>query len=194
MTEQFAEVIAGCRVGDPQALRVFVVEFYGGMMRIARSRIGDEDRARDAVQSFFLMLLERQILSQFRGDRMAQLRKFLTVCIKRHIDSEMRHRAGEIGLEPEAVESTYPSSEEEFERKSIREIMLQIDWRYRQVLDLELESYKQREIAEMLCMPMGTVASYSHRAKEILARLLRENGFLILPLFLTIALGAQLAA
>lgn len=197
MAEQFAEVLAGCKIGDPQAMRLFVVEFYGTLMRTARRRLGNDDRARDAVQSFFVMLLEKQILIQFRGDRLVQLRKFLNVCLSNHINSELKdfaQESHETALDADSLESCYPSTEQEYERKSIRELMLQIDWKYRQVLDLELDYYKQKEIAAMLQMPMGTVASYSHRAKEALSKLLKAHGFSMIPFFLTIMLQLRLAA
>ena len=197
MGENFESVLAGCRTGDPDAMRLFIVEFYGPLMRTARRRLGNDDRAKDAVQSFFVMFLEKQLVQQFRGTRIAQLRSFLNSCISNHINSQMREfvvERKESELDTDRLESAYPSAEDEFERKSIRELISQIDWRYRQVLDLELDAYKQREIAEMLGMPMGTVASYSQRAKEALSRLLKANGFVVLPLFLAILMQLRLAA
>jgi DNA-directed RNA polymerase specialized sigma24 family protein len=65
-------------------------------------------------------------------------------------------------------------------------LVARIDFRYRRVLDLELSNYKFREIADILGLPLGTVSSYSARAKQILSRLLCENGFLIIPFFLAV--------
>jgi len=197
MTERFSEVLIGCRLGDPQAMRLLIVEFYGTLMRTARRRLRSEDRAKDAVQSFFLVFLEKHLILEFRGTRVGQLRSFLNACIVNHINSSMREYAQqntETEIDSELLRSPYPSVEDEFERKSIRELIRQIDWRYRQVLDLELEFYKQREIAGMLNIPPGTVASYSHRAKAALARLLRANGFVALPFLLGVLLHLRLAA
>lgn len=197
MPENFDQVLAGCRTGDARCFKTFAIEFYGGLIRTARRRLRDEERAKDAVQSFFLMIIEKELLCQFRGNRIGQLRRFLNRCMVNHINSEMREfivSSRESELDERLFASSAASAEEEFERNSIREIIQKIDWKYRQILELELESYKQREIAEMLSMPPGTVAAYSHRAKEALARLLRTHGFALVPIVLALFLNLKAAA
>jgi RNA polymerase sigma factor (sigma-70 family) len=189
MLEDFQEVLVGCRAQDPKSLNKFIVGFYSTLFTTARKWLGDEDRAKDAVQSFFLHFLEKGLILQFRGDQIGQLRNFLVVCLRNHISSHYREFGlpnHETDVEFETLKSPTPSPEEEFDQQNIRHLIARIDFRYRRVLDLELGNYKFREIADILGLPLGTVSSYSARAKQILSRLLRENGFLIIPFFLAV--------
>jgi RNA polymerase sigma factor (sigma-70 family) len=189
MHEDFQEVLVGCRAQDPKSLNKFIVGFYSTLFTTARKWLGDEDRAKDAVQSFFLHFLEKGLILQFRGDQIGQLRNFLVVCLRNHISSHCREFGlsnHETDVDFETLKSPTPSPEEEFDQQNIRHLVARIDFRYRRVLDLELSNYKFREIADILGLPLGTVSSYSARAKQILSRLLCENGFLIIPFFLAV--------
>jgi|GEM_PF-1740268 len=189
MNPEFQEILAGCKSGDPASMRALMTEYYGTVMRVARKKVEDEETAKDLTQSFFLYLLETRLIFKFRGDGVAQFRSFLLACLRNFVETERRKNGRFIihsEINPDSLESLHPGVEAEFDRNSIRELIAQIDWRYRQVLDLELESFRQREIAEILNLPPGTVASYSHRAKIELARLLRLHGFFALPFFLSI--------
>lgn len=81
MHEDFQEVLVGCRAQDPKSLNKFIVGIYSTLFTTARKWLGDEDRAKDAVQSFFLHFLEKGLILQFGGTRSASyVTSWLSAC------------------------------------------------------------------------------------------------------------------
>ncbi len=79
-------LIAAIRSGDAQAWSQLVSEYHGRLLAFARTQLGQESDAEDAVQETFVSLLKS--LGSFRGD--ASLETWLFQLLRRRIADQYR--------------------------------------------------------------------------------------------------------
>lgn len=175
MADDLAEIIAGCRAGDRSAQRRLYERYHRTVHRLAMRLAGQADAA-DLSQEIFLRVFTR--LDGFRGTA-----AFSTWLYRVAVNECLRYR-GRRSRRPEmlAEDPVCPAAGPDrlLEQTDLLEQALrQLDDRLRAVFWLrEAEGLSYQQIAEVLEVPPGTVASQLSRARaELQAFLARiEQG------------------
>jgi RNA polymerase sigma-70 factor (ECF subfamily) len=159
--------------GDAASFREVVEGSHETVFRLAVALVGDRDEAADVVQETYIRA----------WDRLGELRDGAAVVgwicrIARNVAHDRRRgwwsriRAP---LVEEPASSVAPAPDEVFAAAetalAVRRALSRLPEKHRTVLVLrELEGMSYEEIAEALGIPVGTVESRLHRAREGLAR------------------------
>ena len=149
---------------------------YSSLYQFAVSLTKSESDASDLVQQTFLTFSQR--LDQIRD--FSKVKSWLFVTLRRHFLLKIRRhkRHPEVQFLPDAHD--FPTEDPEVWRsldaRSVREALLQVDEKYRVVLELfYLNNISYREIAAAFGIPIGTVMSRLSRGKAQLKSILREK-------------------
>ncbi len=140
-------------------------EFYPPLKAYAlRFFNGDNANAEDATAETFLHAVRSydtfQIGTNLRGwlYRIAR-----NACID-YYNAERKRGGAEFLIEPSIEPTTYPDLE-----RHLHHLLEQVlPEPFREVVRLDMLGYRYREISEMLDIPMGTVMSRLHRARNYL--------------------------
>ena len=169
------ELTERCREGDTAARKQLYEQYADLLMAVCLRYCGDRDTAQDILHDGFLKAFRSFAQFQYKGD--GSLRAWLTrimvngaleVLRKRNMFNEqpIDEMPGDIEDE-EDIELIPPSVLMQFVRE--------LPEGYRTVFNLYvLEEKSHREIASMLGISEGTSASQLHRAKSMLASMIRE--------------------
>ena len=177
------ELIAKCRAGDARFYEPLVRAYEGPGMRVATGMMGNLDDARDALQEAFVKAwgnLKRFDVKRPFGPWFFQI-------LRNHCRDMLRSRTSRFQREvvDEAIESRPTDHEAGPERGREKSAASEILWRglerigpdHREVLVLkELEGLRYPEIASVLGIPEGTVASRLFHARHALREALEELG------------------
>jgi len=149
---------------------------YSSLYQFAVSLTKSESDASDLVQQTFLTFSQR--LDQIRD--FSKVKSWLFVTLRRHFLLKIRRhkRHPEVQFLPDAHD--FPTEDPEVWRsldaRSVREALLQVDEKYRVVLELfYLNNISYREIAAAFGIPIGTVMSRLSRGKAQLKSILWEK-------------------
>lgn len=192
VVKDFHKLIDSARKGDRQAIREVVRIFWPILGRWFVRFIHNRDEAEEACQSFFLHLLEKDLLCKSRGTTLAELRAYLTTCARNFVHSNWKRWTSLEGeslqtsedwpgdLSGRAVDLFADSAENAyFSRLEVQTLLQAIDaleLPRRTVVYLSLQGYKNNEIAKILEIPANTVASHLMRARDQLRAALRSEG------------------
>ena len=182
--EDDQSLVRACRAGEMEAFGTLVERYQDRLYPTLLRLTGCAEDAHDLLQDTFLRAFEK--LSQFHGES-----SFYTwvyrIAVNLTLSSRRRRkgrasvlRAGSIEsqrLEPaDDLESSDPSrSLEQSERDALVQsalLMLQADHRAVVVMK-DLDGWRYEDIAEALRIPVGTVRSRLHRARNELRERLR---------------------
>lgn len=162
-TDTFGEdayYVSRCREGDDAAMRILIGRHRKRLVRIAANSLRDAHEAEDVVQDTFLKAFRE--LPRLREDR-AFSGYLYRICVRLCMD-RLRSRRPEPGLVDRAVNAEGSS----VETKVLVSKLLQHltpDLRLTLVLR-EMEQLSYEEIAETMDVPIGTVRSRLHAARE----------------------------
>jgi RNA polymerase sigma-70 factor (ECF subfamily) len=161
--------------GDQARLRVAFNQNYEGVWRFLRRMGVPADGADDAAQQVFLIAVEA--LGRITE---GSERAFLYGTAVRLAHGLRRRHAREVaGVGVEGELSALPSPDQLADQKQAREVLdafiltLDVDTRTVFVLT-EFEDFTAPEIADLLHVPLGTVASRLRRAREKFRALVRK--------------------
>jgi RNA polymerase sigma factor (sigma-70 family) len=179
--DEFIKNLQAARHGDPEAHRYLFNKFYGNLLRRAtRYFYGDRDAGEELLASFLLSVVEKELLHKFRGTTILQLDAYLATCLRNFFPS---HRKREFSIADqqvidEAIFYTDPTITISHEEtiKALTESLAHLKFQYRAVIQLEMRSYRHREISQILNLRINSVSSNSRRAKRVLEKLLRQKG------------------
>jgi len=170
MADDLAEVIAGCQAGNRDAQRRLYDGQHRSVYRLALRMVGNADAA-DVAQEVFLRVFAR--IATFRGASAFPTwlyRVTVNECL-RHLSRRPRR------LEPlvEDPVCTTAGPERSLEQADLLERALQrLDAPLRAVFLLrEVEGLSYKQLAEVLAIAPGTVASQLNRARAELQAFLR---------------------
>jgi len=152
--------VARCRRGDESAMTALVAKHRQRLIRVATNILRDKHEAEDISQDAFVKSF-REIKS-LRDDR-AFASYIYRICVRLCMD-RLRSRR----VEPGIVERSTPSEAPGIETKLVVEIVLSKlspDLRATLVLR-EMEQLSYEELAEAMHVPLGTVRSRLHTARE----------------------------
>jgi RNA polymerase sigma-70 factor (ECF subfamily) len=177
------ELIAKCRAGDARFYEPLVRAYEGPGMRVATGMMGNLDDARDALQEAFVKVyhsLERFDLRRPFGPWFYQI-------LRNQCRDMLRSRGARFRIETVDVRLELRPADPERgpERARQRAAASELLWRglervgqeHREVLVLkELQGLSYNEIAVILEIPEGTVASRLFHARRALRAALEEMG------------------
>ena len=178
MKESDAELVARARQGDEAAFEQLVLKHQRYVFNLAYRVLGDYAEAEDVTQEAFVRTWRG--LSGFRGQ--AQFTTWLyriahNLCLNRL--PELRQELLQIEPLEEVLVNPDPSPTDLFDtQEQMAFLHAQLDRlpkQYRLVLTLRyLQHLSYDEIAAVLDVPMGTVKTHIHRARQLLSERLRQ--------------------
>ena len=169
------DLLERCRRGDTGAHSELFERYHDHVYNLGLHFSGDEATAADVTQDVFLKLLDR--IRQFRRD--AELTTWLYRIVLNTFLDHRRRRRPSLSLEETEAETAFAAPQErDAERDQIqrlvRQATAQLSPRLRAPLVLRYSAgLSYEEIAEVLDVSPGTVASRLSRAHAKLARKLR---------------------
>ena len=185
-----AELVAALRRGDEWAFETMVRTYGGRLYAVARRICGNEEDARDALQSAYLSAFRS--LAGFEGS--CQLSTWLHRIV---VNTALMRLRSKRRKPEESIESLLPAFQEDghhleqfsewsmpadrlLEREDVRAVVraciAQLPDRSRQVLMLrDIEERSTEEVAGMLALTPTAVKVRLHRARQALSTLLRRE-------------------
>jgi RNA polymerase sigma-70 factor (ECF subfamily) len=178
------ELIRRCRAGDARSYEPLVRAYEGPGMRVAMGMMRDSDAAHDALQEAFVKVYRN--LGKF--DMKRRFGPWFFQILRNHCRDMLRSRqarAKHVGHDerleqrPAGAASSPARYQERNEAKRILwEGLDRIGEEHREILVLkELEDFRYHEIAKILDIPEGTVASRLFHARRALRDALEELGY-----------------
>jgi RNA polymerase sigma-70 factor (ECF subfamily) len=172
------ELVEGCRQGDEGAFQELVDRYKDLVFAIIARTVQDRSRAEDVAQDVFLRI--HRGLPYFRGE--ARLSTWIyrivaNVCVQDHArpafstsldDDRGRQREG-----PAVSDRRFGDLEL---RDRLEKAIARLPANYRLLVAAHyLDGVQYEELAEALQLPLGTVKTQLHRAKQQLRRLLETE-------------------
>ena len=173
-----AELVAGVRRGDRTAAGRLVARWLRPCRAVALSIVGDEAGAEDVCQDAFVYAMER-IDDCRKPDRFgAWLMQIVRNRGRNHVRDRRAGRT--VPLDAVPLPAAGGSPHRDAERAELRDRLLsalaQLSGVRREVVLLhDLEGWTQREIAERLDIPQGTVGSHLHHGRRALRDILSRT-------------------
>jgi RNA polymerase sigma-70 factor (ECF subfamily) len=178
-TDMDSDVLDGCRVGDPRALRSFVLQYQGAVFAFLSRTLGRGPHVEDLAQEVFLRAL--RALPRFdRNGEARPLTWLLTIASRLVIDHRRKRRLPMQRMED--CELPAPGTPETEARRAeigraLARAAAQLSDDQRDVFVLaEFHGLDMREIASVLNIPEATVKTRLFRARERLRTLLGGVG------------------
>jgi RNA polymerase sigma-70 factor (ECF subfamily) len=170
MTEDLADIIAGCRARDGRAQRRLYERYHRAVYRLA-VRLAGRREAADLVQEVFLRVFTR--IDAFRGESAFATWLYRVAANECLRHASRRQRSQELIDEPVSADA---SPDRVLEHADLLEQALgHLEPRLRAVFLLrEQEGLSYQAIADALDVPPGTVASQLNRARAELQGYLRR--------------------
>jgi len=183
-TEVERELIRKCRGGDARFFEPLVRAYQGPGMRVAMGMMRDQDAAHDALQEAFVKAwknLSRFDMKRTFGPWFFQILRNQCRDMLRSRQARAKHVTKDERLEerPAGMEVGPGRHMERTDAKRILwEGLGRVGDEHREILVLkELEDFRYHEIARILDIPEGTVASRLFHARRALREALEELGY-----------------
>lgn len=160
--------VSRCRVGDENALACLIARHRNRLVRTATNLLRDRHEAEDVAQEAFLKAFRE--IAKLRDDR-AFSGYLYRICVRLCMDRLRLKRA-----ELVEFDSAQPHSGGTVEnRVVIEKLLAQLPYDLRTTLVLrEMEQLSYEEVAEVMRVPIGTVRSRLHTARERFRKLWME--------------------
>jgi len=177
------ELILKCRSGGAQFYEPLVRAYEASGLRLAMGMLGNGDDARDALQDAFV----KAYTSLDRFDSKRSFGPWFFQILRNQCRDMIRSRQsrGKLEVRDERLEFRPADFEDGPERARQRRAATEVLWdglarigeEHREILVLkELEGFRYSEIAKILDLPEGTVASRLYHARNALKSALDEMG------------------
>jgi len=167
--------------GSPEAIEVLYDRYGRVAYTVALRVLSDQAAAEDVVQEAFLAIWRRAMT--YRPER-GSLRSWICAIVRNRAIDRLRGEAGrgrvELPLDerPEGagVSDTWDQVAAELSREQVRGALRQLPVEQRQTIELAYwAGLSQREIAESMDVPLGTVKGRARLALSKLRDLLQER-------------------
>lgn len=177
------ELIRKCRTGDARFYEPLVRAYEPSGLRLAVGMLGNMEDARDALQDAFVKAYE----ALHRFDLRRPFGPWFFQILRNHCRDMLRSRQARFKMETldERLELRPADAERGPERTRQRSAASELLWQamenvgeeHREILVLkELQGFRYSEIARILDIPEGTVASRLFHARRALKNALDEMG------------------
>lgn len=149
-----------CRHGDEAAMGSIIAKHRTRLVRVAANVLRDSFEAEDVAQEAFLKAFRE--INKLRDDR-AFSGYIYKICVRLCMD-RLRSRK----TEPLMLDKPQPSKGPQIEtRVLVEKLLLELTPELRLTLVLrEMEQLSYEEVADMMHVPVGTVRSRLHTARE----------------------------
>ena len=175
------ELIKQCKAGGPQFYEPIVRAYEGAGLRLALGMMGNAEDARDALQEAFVKAWH----SLGRFDLKRPFGPWFFQILRNQCRDKLRSRQARFRIETldERLESRPADEQADPEVRRRRAAAKETLWKglerigseHREILVLkELQGFRYAEIAEILEIPDGTVASRLYHARRALKAALEE--------------------
>jgi len=175
------ELIRKCKGGDARFYEPLVRAYEPAGLRLAVAMMGNAEDAQDALQEAFIKTYD----TLHRFDLRRPFGPWFFQILRNQCRDMLRSRAAKFRMEAidGKVEDTPSDAERGPERTHQRAVARELLWRglerigteHREILVLkELEGFRYGEIAQILEIPEGTVASRLFHARQALRDALQE--------------------
>jgi RNA polymerase sigma-70 factor (ECF subfamily) len=171
-------LVERCRSGDEGAFRQLVDEYKDLVFGIIARAVQDRSRAEDLAQEVFLRV--HRGLPYFRGE--ARLSTWIYRIVANVCTQDSERTAPTVSLDDEempfrVIASTTDRQFKDLEVKDrLEKAISRLPANYRLLIATHyLQGVRYEDIAEMFEMPLGTVKTQLHRAKQQLRRLLETE-------------------
>ena len=165
-------LIAGVAAGDRDALAELYDRYAGSMMALGLRRLDDRQEVEDVLHDVFMEVWRNA--HTYESER-GSVRAWLFLLMRsRTLDAARKvRRTRTDSLEAATLDHDKADTErdmsDELERARIREVLLSLPQRLRQVLRLAyFRGLTCREVAERIDVPVGTVKSRMRTARNLL--------------------------
>lgn len=161
--------VARCRRGDESAMATLVAKHRKRLLRVATNVLRDSYEAEDVVQEAFVKAFRE--VNRLRDDR-AFSSYIYRICVRLCMD-RMRAKKADTGIVEVAKKSEGSSVET---RVVVEKLLAMLTPEFRMTLILrEMEQLSYEEVAEVMRVPVGTVRSRLHAAREKFRAIWREE-------------------
>ncbi len=173
------ELVERCRSGDERAFQELVDRYKDLVFALIARTIQDRSRAEDLAQDVFLRV--HRGLPYFRGE--ARLSTWLYRIVA-NVCAQEAARPAAVSMEDERVRSRVAAStsapDQQFGdlelRDRLEKAVARLPANYRFLVAAHyLNGVRYEDLAEALQLPLGTVKTQLHRAKQQLRRLLETE-------------------
>jgi RNA polymerase sigma-70 factor (ECF subfamily) len=165
------DAVKGCLAGDSAAFEGIVERYQRVLFTVALRMLGDHDQASDATQNAFINAYRR--LGSFDPER--RFFSWIYRILVNECLNDRRDRRPHEELTPDMATVGSPAEllEADERRRLVQQAILRLPLEYRQVIVLRhFTGLSYDEIAEVVGVPVKTVKSRLHTARERLAGML----------------------
>ena len=173
------ELVERCRSGDERAFQELVDRYKDLVFALVARTVQDRTRAEDLAQDVFLRV--HRGLPYFRGE--ARLSTWIYRIVA-NVCAQDQGRTSPISIEDDQVRAQVATStatrDRQFRdlelRDQLEKAIARLPPNYRLLIDAHyLEGVQYEDLAEAMRIPLGTVKTQLHRAKQQLRRLLETD-------------------
>jgi RNA polymerase sigma-70 factor (ECF subfamily) len=173
------DLVDRCRAGSDAAFRELVDQYKAVVFAVISRSVSDRGRVEDLAQDVFVRV--HRGLRSFRGDARLSTwicRIAINVCAdaRQRAPREVSLDAVSAGAPPPAAVVVDPAFAEVELRDRVAKAMMRLSERSRLVLSMHYFAGRgYEEIADALEVPLGTVKTQIHRAKQELREILEDS-------------------
>jgi RNA polymerase sigma-70 factor, ECF subfamily len=165
------KLVVAARAGDLDAFGELVLRYQGHIWRLSLNLVRNETVADDVTQEAFVRAY--RFLPRYRGD--SKFSTWLFAIARNCALDELRRSARRLRLATELV-ADIPRSADHSTRVEVVEALGELPMELREpVVLIDMFGAPYKDVASMLGLPVGTVKSRVHRARELLARALEPS-------------------
>lgn len=169
-------IVKGCLANDRAAQELLYRKFYGRMMGTCMRYLGNEDDAREVLNTGFLKVFQN--LKSYTGQ--GSFEGWVYLIIRNAIIDQIRKRVKyrEESLDESYTESSYvePGALEQLYAKDLMKMLQVLPETTRLVFNMfALEGFKHEEIAQVLKISSGTSKWHVSEARRILKQCLEQH-------------------
>ncbi|MDD6553774.1 MAG: RNA polymerase sigma factor [Prevotellaceae bacterium] len=177
MTQDIEQrIINGFRRGDSSAMDQLYNQYSGYLTAVCARYITDDDDLQDVLQEALIKIFTNIGSFEYRGR--GTLKGWMSRIVVNEALSLLRRRSASQEVRPENDLPDLPDEEPQLEgitTETIIQCIQKLPPGYRTVFNLyAIEGRSHQEIAQMLGIKADTSASQYHKARNMLARMLRE--------------------
>ncbi len=172
-------VVKRCMAGEREAFEILFERYRQPVFALALRYSGSPDEAADLLQDVFLKVFERLHLFKFRSAFSTWLYRIaVNTSLDRRRWKKRREDPPMDWREPPELDRPDAGVYQERLRDTLNEALQELPEHFRLVVILkDMQDFAYEEIASVLGISRGTVASRLNRGRKALRRILERRGF-----------------
>jgi len=172
-------VVGRCLAGEPEAFEILFERYRDQVFALTLRYSGDRDEAADLMQDVFVKVFERLHLFKFKSAFSTWLyRVAVNTSLDRRRWRKRREDPPEDWRQQPSPQRPDAGIREERLRDTLDEALQELPEHFRLVVILkDLQDFAYDEIASILGISRGTVASRLNRGRKALRKVLERRGF-----------------